>query len=140
MAELGWGVSSHHVNSHETEVHDFSNLIRRNAELEYRNRQVELLAELDKTQSGINAFQQDGGTADNPKDPAYNKLVDRKLALRRDLRRIQQKLNEDVENLGRTVKLLNIFGIPVLLIVLGIILAIRRRYFTDHGRIRHGSA
>lgn len=111
--------------------------IRRNAELEYRNRQVELLAELDKTQSGINSLQQDAETS---KNPAYKALLDRKVALRRDLRRIQQKLNEDVENLGRTVKLLNIFGIPALLVVLGMFLAVRRRYFTEHGRIRHGSA
>lgn len=113
--------------------------IRRNAELEYRNRQVELLAELEKTQSGINSFQQNDIGAEASKDPAYKALVDRKIALRRDLRRIQRKLNEDVENLGRTVKLINIFGIPSLLVVLGVFLAIRRRYFTDHGRVRHGS-
>lgn len=114
--------------------------IRRSAELEYRNRQVELLAELEKTQSGINALQPDDGTTGALKDPAYTALLDRKVALRRDLRRIQRKLNEDVENLGRSVKLLNIFGIPLLLVLLGIFLAIRRRYFTDHARIRHGSA
>ncbi len=114
--------------------------IRRSAELEYRNRQVELLAELEKTQSGINALQPDAGAAGTLKDPAYKTLLDRKVALRRDLRRIQRNLNEDVENLGRTVKLLNIFGIPLLLALLGIFLAIRRRYFIDHGRIRHGSA
>ena len=113
--------------------------IRRSAELEYRNRQVVLLAELEKTQTGINTLQQ--GAADKaPADPAYSALLERKIALRRDLRRIQRNLNEDVENLGRTVKLLNIFAIPLLLVMLGVFLAVRRRYFIDHGRARHGPA
>jgi ABC-type uncharacterized transport system involved in gliding motility auxiliary subunit/ABC-type transport system involved in multi-copper enzyme maturation permease subunit len=113
--------------------------IRRNAELEYRNRQVELLSELEKTQSGINAYLQDRVGIDVAKDPAYKILADRKIALRQDLRSIQRKLNEDVENLGRTVKIINIFGIPILLMILGIIVSIRRRFFTEPGRIRHGT-
>jgi ABC-type uncharacterized transport system involved in gliding motility auxiliary subunit/ABC-type transport system involved in multi-copper enzyme maturation permease subunit len=113
--------------------------IRRNAELEYRNRQVELLAELEKTQQGINAFLQDKVSDDASKDPAYKALADRKVALRQDLRSIQRKLNQDVENLGRTIKIINIFGVPALLVLLGLIVSLRRRFFAVHGRIRHGS-
>lgn len=113
--------------------------IRRNAELEYRNRQVELLSELEKTQTGINAYMQDRVGVDAAKDPAYKALADRKIALRQDLRSIQRKLNSDVENLGRTVKIINIFGIPSLLFILALIVSIRRRFYMEPGRIRHGA-
>lgn len=108
--------------------------IRRNAELEYRNRQAELLAELERTQSGIDGLQNGKAVG----DPGLKALVDRKIGLRRDLRRIQRELNEDVENLGRKVKLINILGVPLLLVLLAGGLALRRRYFTEFGRIRHG--
>lgn len=112
--------------------------IRRNAELEYRNRQVELLSELENTQQGINALLQSKANADVSDDPAYKALAERKIALRQNLRGIQRKLNQDVENLGRTIKIVNIFGMAGLLVLLGIIISLRRRFFTEHGRVRHG--
>ena len=73
--------------------------------------------------------------------PRRNALAARKITLRKQLRRIQRELNEDVESLGQRIKLLNIFALPFLLLIVAGVIAVRRRMFKDYARVGgHGAA
>lgn len=109
--------------------------LRRTAEQRYRDSQVGLLSELEKVQAEINALQADGKGGQVLEDPRRKKLGAEKIKLRKQLRRIQRELNEDVETLGQRIKLLNIFGLPLLLLLIAAIVAIRRRMFKDYARV-----
>lgn len=115
--------------------------LRRTAEQRYRDSQVGLLAELDRVQTEINALQGAGKTDAVLDGPRRNALAQRKITLRKQLRRIQRELNEDVESLGQRIKLLNIFALPLMLLILAGIIAFRRRMFKDYARVGgHGAA
>lgn len=109
--------------------------LRRTAEQRYRDSQVGLLSDLEKVQAEINALQADGKGGQVLEDPRRKKLGAEKIKLRKQLRRIQRELNEDVETLGQRIKLLNIFGLPLLLLLIAAIVAIRRRMFKDYARV-----
>ncbi|WP_297799246.1 Gldg family protein [Arenimonas sp. GDDSR-1] len=115
--------------------------LRRTAEQRYRDSQVGLLAELDRVQAEINALQDGGKTDAVLESPRRNALAARKITLRKQLRRIQRELNEDVESLGQRIKLLNIFALPFLLLIVAGVIAVRRRMFKDYARVGgHGAA
>ncbi len=115
--------------------------LRRTAEQRYRDSQIGLLADLETVQGEINALQagaKPGSLIENPRRTA---LDAKKINLRKQLRRIQRELNEDVENLGQRIKLLNIFGLPLMLLLIAGIIGIRRRMFKDYARVPgHASA
>lgn len=114
--------------------------IRRTAEQAYRDSQVQLLANLEKVQNDINDLQSDGknpaGRLDGKRRDA---LLAEKIKLRQQLRRIQGELNDDVDRLGQTVKLINIFTVPVLLLLLAWFVHFRRRMHKDFSRVGHGT-
>jgi len=114
--------------------------IRRTAEQAYRDSQVQLLANLEKVQNDINALQTGVknplGQPDGKRSAA---LLAEKIKLRQQLRRIQGELNDDVDRLGQTVKLINIFTVPVLLLLLAWFVRIRRRMHQDFSRVGHGT-
>ena len=115
--------------------------LRRTAEQRYRDSQVGVLAELEKVQGDINALQSQGKAGSIAVDPRRAALDARKIELRKQLRRIQRELNEDVETLGQRIKLLNIFGLPLILLLIAGIIAVRRRMFKDYARVGgHASA
>jgi ABC-type uncharacterized transport system involved in gliding motility auxiliary subunit len=109
--------------------------LRRNAEQRYRDSQIGLLAELEKVQGEINSLQAEAKAGSLTADPRRTALDARKISLRKQLRRIQRELNEDVEHLGQRIKLLNIFGLPLLLLIIAGIIGIRRRMFKDYARV-----
>ncbi|MFZ9934825.1 MAG: Gldg family protein [Arenimonas sp.] len=109
--------------------------LRRNAEQRYRDSQIGLLAELEKVQGEINSLQVEAKAGSLTADPRRTVLDARKISLRKQLRRIQRELNEDVEHLGQRIKLLNIFGLPLLLLIIAGIIGIRRRMFRDYARV-----
>ena len=114
--------------------------IRRTAEQAYRDSQVQLLANLEKVQNDINALQAEGKTPVSlPGNKRRDALLTEKIKLRQQLRRIQGELNDDVDRLGQTVKLINIFTVPVLLLLLAWFVYFRRRMHKDFSRIGHGS-
>lgn len=115
--------------------------IRRTAEQEYRDSQAQLLANLEKVQNEINRLQPAvKNTVAVKPDTRLQKLLAEKIRLRQQLRRIQGELNDDVDRLGQTIKLINIFTIPVLLLLLGWIVHFRRRTQTDFARVGRGPA
>lgn len=114
--------------------------IRRTAEQRYRDSQARLLAELEKVQAGINGLQVDGRIPESRLAGAdYRALAADKVRLRQELRRIQRELNADVERLGQRIKALNIFGMPLLLLLAAAAVAWRRRSQKDFSRIGDGT-
>ena len=55
------------------------------------------------------------------------KFQQQKLQARKELRAVQHQLNADIEAIGTQVKLINILGMPALVIVAAIAIAWRRR-------------
>jgi ABC-type uncharacterized transport system involved in gliding motility auxiliary subunit len=50
-----------------------------------------------------------------------------KLKIRKQLRDVQHQLDQDIENLGTSLKLINIFFIPLCICLLVLLAAMRRR-------------
>jgi ABC-type uncharacterized transport system involved in gliding motility auxiliary subunit len=115
--------------------------IRRTSEQKYRDKQAKLLLNLETTQTKINAFLSDNQEA-TPRllnSPEYTALITEKIKLRQDLRRIQQGLNQEVDRLGRNIKFLNIFLMPVILLTISLLVYWRRRLPRDYSKARRGT-
>ena len=114
--------------------------IRRTSEQKYRDKQTQLLLNLENLQNKINEMQASNSTqSSNVNNAEYKLLLKEKVALRQNLRGIQQSLNEDVDRLGRNIKLLNIFVMPIILLLLALFVYIRRRLPRDYSRVRRGA-
>jgi ABC-type uncharacterized transport system involved in gliding motility auxiliary subunit len=115
--------------------------LRRNAEDRFRTKEQELEAQLQQTEERLTALQAqrpDQGARELILTPEQQKEIDsfqqRKTSIRRDLRAVRLNLNQDIENLGKIIKILNIIVFPVVIVgVLGAFARLRRRR-------RHGSA
>ena len=91
-------------------------------------------------QNDINALQSGGkNPISQPDSKRSGALLADKIKLRQQLRRIQGELNDDVDRLGQTVKLINIFTVPVLLLLLAWFVHFRRRMHKDFSRVGHGT-
>lgn len=111
--------------------------IRRTSEQKYRDSQAQLLLNLETLQSKINKIQETGQKPEDLlKNAEYKALVTEKIKLRQNLRRIQQGMNEQVEQLGRNIKLLNIFLMPMILLIIALVVFIRRRMPRNYSRVR----
>jgi ABC-type uncharacterized transport system involved in gliding motility auxiliary subunit len=110
--------------------------IRRVAEQKYRDNQVHVLAKLETLQSQINALQSaQKNTIRLPESKQYEILVAQKISLRQQLRKIQSELNNDVDRLGQRIKWVNIFTVPVLLLLFAWIVYMRRRMQRNFSRV-----
>lgn len=96
---------------------------------------------LETTQTKINVLLSDNQEI-TPKlltSPEYTALITEKIKLRQELRRIQQGLNQEVDRLGRNIKFLNIFLMPVTLLLISLIVYWRRRLPRDYSKARRGT-
>lgn len=94
--------------------------LRVEADARFRAKEQELQARLQQTEDKLTALQQarpDGGAlALNPEQQEeLLRFQDEKLRIRKDLRQVRRQLDEDIQVLGRKLKLLNIAGMPLLL-------------------------
>ena len=114
--------------------------IRRTSEQKYRDSQAKLLLNLENIQNKINEIQSsDSAQAIKVNNAEYKLLLKEKVVLRQKLRHIQQSLNEDVDRLGRNIKFLNIFVMPIILLLVALFIFIRRRLPRDYSRVRRGT-
>lgn len=114
--------------------------IRRTSEQKYRVNQAKMLLELENLQNAINEMQANSNKlTDSSHKKKYNSLLRDKVILRQNLRRVQQNLNEEVDRLGRNIKLLNIFLIPIILLLFSTFIFIRRRLPRDYSRVLRGA-
>ncbi|HET6565736.1 MAG TPA: Gldg family protein, partial [Xanthomonadales bacterium] len=102
------------------------------AEQSYRATEERLQMELADTEARLTELQSARGEEDlqvltPEQQEEVQRFVDRKLEIRKDLRQVQHDLQRDIEQLGTRLKLLNIVGVPVLVILVAFFLGWRRR-------------
>ncbi|HMB57392.1 MAG TPA: Gldg family protein [Arenimonas sp.] len=106
-------------------------VIRRAAEQRFQSKQKQLQQQLGDLEEKLSQLQPStaGGAAPNLNREQQRQLLqyqEQKLKTRRDLRDVQHQLNADIESLGTRLKLINILGIPLLLMLLAGVIALRR--------------
>lgn len=105
--------------------------LRRSAEERYRSKELELQQQLDALEQELTRLQQPGAEGQaqalTPQQQAeILRFQDEKLRMRKELREVQHRLNADIETLGARLKLVNILGMPVLVVLVALFVAWRR--------------
>lgn len=105
--------------------------LRRGAEQRYRAKEQELQGQLDRLEQQLAALQQPGpdgqAQAMTPQQQAeVLRFQDERLRMRKELREVQHRLNADIEALGDRLKLVNILGMPALVVLVALLVAWRR--------------
>ena len=105
--------------------------LRRGAEERYRNKEQRLQGQLDALEEQLAALQKPGAggqaQALSPQQQAeILRFQDDKLRMRKELREVQHRLNADIDALGARLKLINILGMPLLVVVVALLVAWRR--------------
>jgi len=102
--------------------------LQREADVRLREEETELLQALQQTEAQIAALR--AGQQGNEVTPEQRAEVDRfyeqQLETRRRLREVQLQLNQDIENLGATLKFVNTALVPIALIVIALLLTMLR--------------
>jgi len=105
------------------------------AEAKYRSTEQSLSAKLKDLQKKISGLNTDDKSDVNTvltseQSKAFQKFRVEMLEVRKQLREVQHNLRKDIETLDSTLKVLNIWTVPVLVAILAVVLAIirRRRY------------
>jgi len=105
--------------------------LRRAAEQRYRSSEQRIQQRLEALEQELAALQQPGpagqAQALSPQQQAeIIRFQDEKLRMRRELREVQHRLNADIEALGTRLKLVNILGMPLLVVLVSLGVAWRR--------------
>ncbi|MAL04203.1 MAG: hypothetical protein CL625_08065 [Arenimonas sp.] len=105
--------------------------IRRGAEERYRATEQRLQQQLDELEQQLGALQQPGADgqamAISPEQQAQIlRYQEERLRMRKELREVQHRLNADIDALGDRLKLLNILGMPALVVLVALLVAWRR--------------
>jgi len=107
-------------------------VVRRVAEARYQSKEKQLQQQLDELEQKLSRLQPmtaDGQTATLSREQQAQLLLfqKQKLQTRKELRDVRRQLNSDIELIGSRVKLINILGMPVLVILAAIFIDWRRR-------------
>jgi len=105
--------------------------MRQEADVKVRDKEQELLGRIAEMEQTIERLQREEQTTGvlltSQQQTEIDNFRTEMLAQRKELRDVQRSLRENVENLQREVRLLNIWAVPVLVALLAIILAVVRR-------------
>ncbi len=106
-------------------------VIRREAEAQFRQREKELQASLDGTEKKIRQLQQEQGNEksyllNNKLTAEIDKFRNERLATRKELRGVQHELKKNIEKLGAQLRFINIGLIPLLITLLALMIGIYR--------------
>jgi ABC-type uncharacterized transport system involved in gliding motility auxiliary subunit len=99
--------------------------LRREAALRFRDKEQELQQELDEAERRLSELQS-ARSDDNllllsdEQRAEIERFQDRKLEIRRELRRVRRELDRDIEQLGTALKIINIALMPALVILFAI--------------------
>ncbi len=115
------------------------NALRRDAELEFRAKEQELIARLDETEERLVALEERKQGADSlvlttEQQVEIARFRDERLRIRRDLREVRRELRASIERLETRLEALNVALVPVLIGVVGSLAALWRR----RRRVAHG--
>jgi len=106
--------------------------LERAAQERWQSKEQELVRELEQTNRRVQELQQ-------KKDPSQKMLISpeqereiakfkaQKIKVRKELKRVRRNLRADIENLGMKIKFFNIFLMPLLVSIGGILFAIYRQ-------------
>ena len=106
--------------------------LQRTAEQRFLDKEHTLQARLADTEQQLAALQQSeepGKTLElsDEQQQALQRFIEQKLELRRELREVRYQLNADIDELGRTLKLINIAAVPALLTIVVMLAGLWRR-------------
>jgi len=106
--------------------------IRKNAELKFREKEKQLLAQLQETEKKLNELQRNRNEGSNTQvltpeqQQEITRFRDEKLKIRKELRAVQHELQKDIERLDSNLKWINIGLIPFFVAIGGILLSFYR--------------
>ena len=105
--------------------------LRVDAEARFLETQQRLQQELDETERRLAELQssrEDSGSLllTNEQQAEIDRFIDQRASIRKELRAVQRGLDEDIENLGTLLKVINI-GLVPLLLTIGTLLVLWRR-------------
>jgi ABC-type uncharacterized transport system involved in gliding motility auxiliary subunit len=114
------------------------NAIRRDAELEFRQKEQELMQRLDETEQRLLELEKakQGGESSMILSPEQQQELvsfrQEKVAIRQDLRQVRRNLRRDIDRLDARLKFVNIALVPILIGIGGLVAGLwrirRRRY------------
>ena len=117
------------------------NAIRQDAELEFRQKEEELMRRLEETEQRLVELEQSKQGGDNlvlspEQQQELVQFRQEKLGIRKDLRDVRRNLRQDIDNLDTRLKFINIALIPILIGIGGLLAGLWR----IHRRKPHGPA
>jgi len=106
--------------------------LRREADAQFRETEQQLQAQLDETEQRLSELQEartdEGSLLMSPEQQAeIQRFLGEQVRIRRELRAVRRNLDASIEQLGTTLRIVNIGLVPLLLSVLAVALAILRR-------------
>jgi ABC-type uncharacterized transport system involved in gliding motility auxiliary subunit len=106
--------------------------LRRNAEAQFRAKEQQLKQQLQQTEETLSKLQSaQPGTGEAILSPEQAQAIDRfqeqKVRIRKELRATEAQLAEDIEWLGIRMKIYNVAIMPVLVTLLGLLVALWRK-------------
>lgn len=105
--------------------------IQRDAEKQFREREKQLQAKLNAAEQKLQDLQRqktgDQATILSPEQQQeIVKFREESVKTRKELRNVQHELRKNIEELGTWLKVINIFLVPVLIVILAIVLGVYR--------------
>ena len=111
--------------------------LRREADAKFRATEQRLEAELDETEQRLNDLQSARNDSNSllltaEQQAEVDRFVEQRTRIRKELRAVRRNLDQDIERLGTTLKVINIGLVPLLITVfaLGVVVLGRRRRST----------
>jgi ABC-type uncharacterized transport system involved in gliding motility auxiliary subunit len=106
--------------------------LRENVEKQFRPSLTQKQAEMDKIAQDMGPLQVKNGQI--VIDPNQAKKLDemrlKQTQIKKEIREIKKDQNKDIDFTQNMITLLNVFGVPLLVVVIGLTLAMRRRSTT----------
>jgi len=107
--------------------------LRRMADQQFREKERELQARLEETETALSELQPDPSdsqvlTLSDEQNAEIEQYIAKRSEIRKELRQVRHDLDRDIEKLGRNLRLINIALVPALITLLTLgLLAFRRR-------------
>ena len=120
--------------------------LQKKAELSFREKQISLQNELQGTEDKLKEIQSNQLNSSENKTSEQNKAIEefqRKiLSIRKQLRDVQRQLNADIERLENNIKVLNIWTMPLIVIILYFFIKVftekrRKEFYRKIGRLEN---
>lgn len=105
--------------------------MRRSAEVRYQAKEKQLEEQLAELEQKLQVLQPITGTGkpqalSREQQAQLLQFQQQKLQTRKELRAVQLELNSEIEAIGTRIKLINILGMPALVLLFALLLALRR--------------